>query len=151
MEFSSPRVHVLGCTDPQIKGPRSGDLGTEEGLGRSTGVIDFGALVAAVNADPEFSLCARYWDSRLRIVIDDSAVELLIVDGRVLVVGAPGEFRTDLHRITLSASSETWAKVLAPHPPPGWQDIGWAPGFSLEGNVLDRAPYYPALRRLVAL
>jgi hypothetical protein len=76
---------------------------------------------------------------------------LLLVNGRVLGVGTPGSFGSDLHRITLSASSQVWSKVLDPRPAPGWQDIGWALGFSLEGNVLDRAPYYPALRRPIAL
>jgi pimeloyl-ACP methyl ester carboxylesterase len=114
-------------------------------------MINFDSLLRAANADPEFKLCARFWDTRLRIGIDDRAVELVILNGRVLDAGAPGSFGTQLNRITLSASAEVWEKVLAQRPEPGWQDIGWAPGFSVEGNVLDRAPYYAALRRLIAL
>jgi pimeloyl-ACP methyl ester carboxylesterase len=113
--------------------------------------IDVSRLVEAANDDGEFQIAARYWDTRLEITVGADATELVIVNGRIVAAGEPGAFGSDLRRVRISAAEADWAKLLAPVPPPGWHNVGTARGFALEGNVLDRGPYYGAICRLVEL
>ena len=114
-------------------------------------LIDLSQLADAANHDAEFALAARYWATRLEIVIGDRAAELLILDGRIVEVGKTGSFGTELDVIRLRAAEDVWRRLLSPRPGPGWQDPHWIRDFDFHGNVLDRAPYYAAVRRLLDL
>ena len=113
--------------------------------------IDFPKLVESANGDPEFRIAARYWDSQLDIAIGDESRELLVVNGRIVGLGAPGAFGDDIRRVRIKAAEPAWAQMLDPCPPPGCSNVLSASGFSYEGNILDRAPYHAAVRRLIEL
>ena len=113
--------------------------------------IDYADLVYLANADGEFNIAARYWDGRLDLVIGDDGIELLLDNGHIAGFAKPGSFGTDARRIRISAAEADWAKLLESEPPPGWHNVGTAFGFTIEGNILDRGPYYAAIRRLIEL
>ena len=53
--------------------------------------------------------------------------------------------------LALRAPEELWAKLLAPVPPPMFNDIvpAAAFGFVVDGDPLTYWQYYPAVRRLI--
>lgn len=99
-------------------------------------------------ADGEFRLAARYWTGSVTI---DLAVELLafsLDNGAIRATSAPAEAT-----IGLSAPTDVWDKVLAPVPPPMFNDIMPARAFGLRvsGDEETLWQYYPAVRRLIDL
>lgn len=113
--------------------------------------IDFHAVAAAANSDPEFGIAARHWSVVLELCIDARTTEFLIVDGHVRDTDVDGPRSPDRSRVSVRASAEDWDKLLAPTPPPGYVDIAIAPGFAYVGEPTERAAYHGAVRRLVEL
>ena len=110
------------------------------------------ALPAAANDDAEFAIAARMWDAEVIFASDGNSVRMSIVGGRITdVASAPAA--TDA-QIRITGPDDGWQKMLAPLPPPFYQDLFGASihhGFTIEGAVEDVYPYYPALRRLIEL
>ena len=110
------------------------------------------ALPAAANDDGEFAIAARMWDADVIFASDGSAVKMSIAAGRITDV-ARATAASDAP-IRISGPDAGWQKMLAPLPPPFYQDLFGASihhGFTIEGKVEDIYPYYPALRRLIEL
>ena len=110
-------------------------------------------LPAAVNADPEFRMAARYWNATLSLESPPRALRVEIADGRVATCreSAAGQPAT----ITVVASDDGWARFLAPVPQPFYQDLlgGCVQhhGFQVEGDMLSLTAYYQASARLFAV
>ena len=110
------------------------------------------ALPAAANDDGEFAVAARMWDADVVFASDGNSVRMSIADGRITEV-TTGSAASDA-QIRISGPDDGWQKMLAPLPPPFYQDLFGASlhhGFTIEGSVEDVYPYYPALRRLIEL
>lgn len=109
-------------------------------------------LPDGANNDGEFALAARMWDSDVVFVSGDDAVRLSVRDGRLKDVGVVDA--ATMAPIRISASADTWAKMMERVPPPFYQDLFGAAlhhGLAIEGRIEDVYPYYPALRRLIEL
>ena len=109
-------------------------------------------LTTALNDDPEFRLCARMWDARIRYRMGDDGFILDIRRGEAAVVGAPGIF--DDFTIEIAAGDDIWEKILAPVPPPFHQDQFPAQlhhGLRIAGDLESVFAYYGALRRITEL
>ncbi len=108
-------------------------------------------LIHRAAADGEFRLCSRYWSGSIAIDIGEDTLAFLLDDGRIGVANraaasGPGH-------ISLAAPMEVWEKILAPVPPPFFNDIMPARAFGLVLTGEDETvwQYYPAVRRLVDL
>lgn len=108
-------------------------------------------LIHRAAVDGEFRLSARYWSGSVAIDIGEETLAFLLDDGRIDVahLGAA----SGSGHIGLAASREVWEKILAPVPPPFFNDIMPARGFGLALTGEDETvwQYYPAVRRLVDL
>lgn len=102
-------------------------------------------------ADGEFRLSARYWTGSLSIDLDGASLAFVLTEGHIDAV-QPGASDGD-HHIGLAAPREVWDKVLAPVPPPMFNDIMPARAFGLRvsGDEETLWQYYPAVRRLIDL
>jgi hypothetical protein len=103
------------------------------------------------NADPEFLVIARTWNSRLRLCAGDTAFEITIRDG-VVQEPAAGAGDAWSHRIT--ATTDAWSLMMQPVPPPFYHDVFAAStwhGVSIEGEEHALSAYYHALRRFFDL
>ena len=110
------------------------------------------AVIAAINADPEFELAARYWNGSFRLGMGgDEAYVFRIRDGRVVDVNSqPTPF--DAWNFEIAGPAEGWTEILSPTPPPFYQDVASAivrHGFTLGGDVESFFAYHAALRRVV--
>ena len=106
-------------------------------------------LREALNGDREFRIHARYWNTQFRIVTDTQTLLVKLVDGSVAAVD-PGATPFDGWDFQLAGTDEQWAALLAPVPPPFFQDYYCAMlyhGFRIEGNMKMIMAYYPAVRR----
>lgn len=112
-------------------------------------LFDYPALIELANVDREFPRSARYWTGLLALQIDD-CVTVLRLDEGVVSLAEPGA-PLGVNDIRVAASAADWEKMLAPAPPPGWQDIATARAFTIEADVVNFGPYYPAIRRLLDL
>lgn len=110
-------------------------------------------LATALNDDPEFRLCSRLWNTRIRYRLGEDAFILEIRAGEVAgVVERPGVF--DDFRIDVSAGEDVWEKILAPVPPPFYHDLFPAQlhhGLRIGGDLESVFAYYGALRRITEL
>jgi hypothetical protein len=107
-------------------------------------------LQTALNDDPEFLLCARSWDARLRYRMGDHSFILVIRDGRVAAISDPATF-FDESDIEIAADDAVWAGILAEIPPPRMQDLFPAQlhhGLRMLGDLESLFAYYAAVRRL---
>lgn len=108
------------------------------------------ALARRAWEDGEFRLAARYWEGSLRL---DPLGELLefAVSAEALTPAAAGA--EGARHIGIRAPREVWQALLAPVPPPFFNDImpARAFGLTLEGEAETFWQYYPAVRRLVDL
>lgn len=107
-------------------------------------------LAARAAADGEFRLAARYWNGSLSIDLDGPSLSFRLVDGAISVASAG---HAGAHDIGLAAPREVWDKILAPLPPPFFNDIMPARAFDLRvsGDEETLWQYYPAVRRLIDL
>jgi hypothetical protein len=103
------------------------------------------------NADGEFRLMARYWDGSFSL---DATGETLtfVVEGGVIRPAGEGGWAA-YAPIELRAPADVWAKILAPVPPPFFNDIMPARAFGLKVDGPEETfwQYYPAVRRAVEL
>jgi DsbC/DsbD-like thiol-disulfide interchange protein len=110
-------------------------------------------LQASANADPEFRLAARYWNTTLSLESPSHALRVEIADGQIANCreGEAGEPAT----ITVAGPDDGWAQFLAPVPRPFYQDLlgGCVQhhGFTVAGDLLALSAYYQATQRLVAV
>jgi hypothetical protein len=116
-------------------------------------LVDLAKLQAAANADPEFTLAARYWNTALSLESPSRALHVEIADGRV--ASCRDGQRGQPAAITVAGPDEGWAEFLAPVPRPFYQDLlgGCVQhhGFTLAGDVLSLSAYYQASQRLFAI
>jgi DsbC/DsbD-like thiol-disulfide interchange protein len=110
-------------------------------------------LQASANADPEFRLAARYWNTTLSLESPSHALRVEIADGQIANCreGEAGEPAT----ITVAGPDDGWAQFLAPVPRPFYQDLlgGCVQhhGFTVAGDLLALSAYYQATQRLFAV
>jgi hypothetical protein len=113
--------------------------------------LDLGALERALSRDPEFVLHSRYLTASIRVVIGDvQSFRILVRAGKVVEID-PVVSPFDSFDIQLAGTEEQWRALLAPIPPPFYQDFYPAMlhhGFRVEGDMETIMAYYPALRRL---
>ena len=107
-------------------------------------------IAALCQADGEFRLAARYWVAALTVDLGDGALSFASRAGEILPLTVSGAAAAD---ITIRAPRDVWDRILAPIPPPGFNDIMPARAFGLvvEGDEEMFCQYYPAIRRLVDL
>ncbi len=99
--------------------------------------------------DGEFRLAARYWDGTLAIDLGDERVlDFSISGGQISHASAP---LPPVPGIFIAAPREVWDRILAPIPPPLFNDIMPARAFGLtvDGDEETFWQYYSAVRRLV--
>ncbi len=102
----------------------------------------------AANADPEFTLAARFWDGRVRFDVGGEPYLLAVDGGRI----SSFEQEEGEAPIRISAPAAEWDELLKPVPRPFYQDLMAAAsrqGFTIEGEENGFRPYYPAIRRLI--
>ena len=111
-------------------------------------------LAARCAADGEFRLAARYWTGSLRFDLGETVACLLLSNGEVRAAEAlPATVPVEAGHIGVRAAAEVWSKILAPIPPPFFNDLPPAQAFGVvrEGDVETSWQYYPAARRVVDL
>ena len=108
-------------------------------------------LVRCAAVDGEFRLSARYWSGSLAIDIGDDTLSFALDQGGISV--AAGAAAMGPGHIGLAAPREIWDKILAPVPPPFFNDImpARALGLVLTGEDETVWQYYAAVRRLIDL
>lgn len=115
--------------------------------------IDGRKLCEATVNDPEFRLAARRWSVRIRLRSGASSRIITVDDGTLSEVNdAPTLW--DPWDIDIAAPESAWNKLLAPVPPPMYQDIFPAQlhgDFTIGGNLELLFGHYPAARRLVEI
>jgi pimeloyl-ACP methyl ester carboxylesterase len=108
-------------------------------------------FAATCAADGEFRLAARHWTGGLRLERPSGDLVLRLEAGRV----STGEVRKgDAGVITLAASDDVWAKLLAATPPRFYNDVSTIIGLremTLDADPVRYAQYYPAVMRAVEL
>jgi hypothetical protein len=112
-----------------------------------------GALLEAVNADPEFRLAARYWNGSFRLTMGPEEAYLFRVrDGELMNVNLqPTVF--DAWDFEVAGPRDGWNEIFAETPRPFYQDVASAlfrHGFTLGGDVESFFAYHAALRRVIA-
>ncbi len=115
--------------------------------------MTFDKLLEAANADPEFRLAARFWDTALRLEMGNEALLLRIEKGQI-VEQLSGQqvfaFLTPVN-LVVAAPADEWRKFLARVPRPFYVDLWGAMthhGFKVAGDMENLYAYYPAMRRL---
>jgi hypothetical protein len=117
-------------------------------------LIDGPRIREAANADPEFTIAARFWTGDVRMDVGNAAHALRMKDGRVAafetLTAPPDDTVWDL---SIAAPPEAWEQMLQPVPRPFFQDFMAAArhGVVLAGDPASFGPYYPALRRLLEI
>ncbi|MDO8434100.1 MAG: hypothetical protein Q7S58_17010 [Candidatus Binatus sp.] len=119
-------------------------------------LFDTTAIAAAANADGEFQLAARLWNTDLRFDVGDDSYLLRMRDGRIaefapLGASAASSVNTDAQ---ISAPLDDWQELLKPVPKPFYQDLMAAVtrhNFKIEGDLTGFHPYYRATCRLIEL
>ncbi len=109
-------------------------------------------LLEAINADPEFTLAARFWNGSFRLGMGaEEAYVFRVRDGRVVHVNRqPTPF--DAWDFEVAGPADGWNEVLARVPKPFYQDVVPAlfrHGFSLGGDLESFFAYHGALRRVL--
>jgi hypothetical protein len=107
-------------------------------------------LQTSLNDDPEFRLCARSWDARLRYQMGEHSFIVVIRDGQVAAISEPAGF-FDESDIEITAGDHVWANILAEIPPPRFQDLFPAQlhhGLRMHGDLETLFAYYAAVRRM---
>jgi hypothetical protein len=109
-----------------------------------------GDLQAALNADSEFRLQARYWDGALQLQFGDDVHVCRLEQGEVVAVDDTPLSGSDPREVIVSAPDEDWYEFLQPVPKPLYHELYpamWHHGFELKGDEDYLWAYYAALRR----
>lgn len=116
-------------------------------------LLDKDSFCESANKDPEFLIAARFWNTSLKIEMEDDAFILDIKDGKISAINsAPAP--DDAWDIKISGPADDWRNILEPIPRPFYQDIFAATvyhGLSYDGDLESMFAYYPALRRMVEI
>ncbi|HVO27669.1 MAG TPA: hypothetical protein VMW56_29010 [Candidatus Margulisiibacteriota bacterium] len=115
-------------------------------------MINWESLAQQLDTDGEFRLAARQWTATLRLDVGDESHAIRIEDGRLRSV-TPCEAARDCD-VFITADRGIWEQMLEPRPRPFYQDLLAAAahhGVVLNSDLLEIAPYYPALRRLLEI
>jgi len=107
-------------------------------------------LRAALNADSEFRLQARYWDGALQLQFGEDVHVLRLEGGEVVDVEATPLSGSESREVIVSAPMEDWSEFLQPIPRPLYHELYpamWHHGFELKGDDDYVWAYYAALRR----
>ena len=107
-------------------------------------------LRAALNADSEFRLQARYWDGALQLQFGEDVHVLRLEGGEVVDVEATPLSGSESREVIVSAPMEDWSEFLQPIPRPLYHELYpamWHHGFELKGDDDYLWAYYAALRR----
>jgi hypothetical protein len=116
--------------------------------------LDLSALESVLSRDPEFVLHSRYLSAEIRVVIGDVQSFRIVIRAGALVEIDPVVTPFDSYDIQLAGTEEQWSALLAPTPPPFYQDVYPAMlhhGFRIEGNMEMIMAYYAAIRRLAEI
>lgn len=103
-----------------------------------------------LNSDAEFSLNARKWEGRFKLVDSDHSYLFQVHEGMVERI----EVDPDMYQqfdFLISGPSEGWDRLLEPEPEPFYQDIysAWVHhGFSVAGDLEQFFGFHMALRRM---
>jgi hypothetical protein len=114
---------------------------------------ELSALRSRLASDRELARCARYFTGAVHLGVGDAQFEVRFESGRVTAAGkadAPPGARD----LAISATASEWEKLLAPVPPPFYQDPFGASlhhPVSLGGEPETLFAYYPALRRVIEI
>jgi hypothetical protein len=116
-----------------------------------------GDIADEFNADPEFRLCARFWNGLLEFGVGDRVYGITLAEGEVAAVTVsdalplPEEASTPgSRRVRISAPDHDWSQLVKTLPPPFYLDYYGASahhGFELGGDPETLWAYYPAIRR----
>jgi hypothetical protein len=119
------------------------------------------AITEAFNTDPEFVLCARYWEGTLEFGVGDSLYTITMAAGKVSGVAVTpyeplaDEGRQDgSRRVRISAPAGDWENMVKDPAPPFYLDYYSASAhhdFVLDGDRESLWAYYPAIRRTAEL
>lgn len=109
---------------------------------------------AALAADGEFAIAARYWTATVRLELGAECYLLEVDYGRVRAfqVGADRDPAPD---VVLAGPDADWAEILAPVPRAYFHDVLSGPRFGFHGVTVTGDelaavfPYYHAIQRLV--
>ena len=110
------------------------------------GDVEWAARCAA---DGEFCMAARYWTGGL--VLETGVGKLALrVDEGVVKPGAPAN-REGV--VTLTAPQSLWSRLLAPVPPPFFNDLGPAQALGMQrsGDRVVYTQYFAAIMRAIEL
>ena len=116
--------------------------------------IDAQRLIALANGDGEFALQARMWNARVSIANGADTITLTVVQGRIVGAEAVDAASAELAHVRIAGSPAGWDEMLRPIPRPFYQDLRAAAvhhDFTLAGDLMHTAAYYPAIRRLIEL
>jgi pimeloyl-ACP methyl ester carboxylesterase len=105
-------------------------------------------VLAALNADAEFTYLARTWSAVIRLQEADRAHDLTLTDGVAVSFGPATDVEAD---VRITAGDEGWAKLLAGDPEAAWAlTAGGSDLLQVEADLYaQRGPYGVALRRLI--
>ena len=110
-------------------------------------------IMAGLNADPEFTLAARFWFCDIRFVVGEDQYFMRIDDGKVarFHLGTQG---FDPYEINIGGSAEVWSQMMAAVPAPFYHDwfaASFHHEFEISGDLGSAYAYYFALRRIHAV
>lgn len=104
-----------------------------------------------LNTDVVFGHAARHWNTQLLLRVGTDGYVLEIADGRVRRFEA-GADQFERYAGVLGGEEGDWEQLLAPVPPPFYQDFFGAffqHGFQMAGDLDALFSYYWALLRLL--
>jgi hypothetical protein len=110
-------------------------------------------LSARFASDPELSRCARFFTGAFRLGVGEQRFELRFEAGRFAGAG-PAASPPGARDVEISAAPAEWDKLLAPVPPPFYQDPFGAAlhhPVSLGGDPETLFAYYGVLRRVIEI
>lgn len=110
-------------------------------------------LMETINEDAEFRIAAAFWDARLKYASGERSFMLVVRNGEVVeVIDDPNLFNAST--VSVAATPEIWAGILAQNPAPMFQDLFSAQlylGLRIEGDIVALYTYYAAMRRITDL
>lgn len=110
------------------------------------------AIRKGLEADREWALAARFWNTKIRFFIGDDQYFMRIENGRV------AEFKDwtdgfDNYFINIGGSPDVWQLLLKKVPPPFYNDFlpAMTQGFTCGGDLESLYAYYGAVSRILAV
>jgi len=116
-------------------------------------VLPVDAIRDRLNADPEFTLTARFWSTDVRFRVGRDLYFMRIENGRVAAFKR-GTEGFDAYAIHIGGPLEVWERMLEEKPRPFYHDwfaASFHHDFELGGDLGAAYAYYYALRRIHAV